>query len=82
MEDDIELIMSPLCQTYQKDGISLQVEIYRSADSDWTLEIVNPSDTSIVWDEAFLSDQAAFDEFQRTVHAEGMRSFLDESGAA
>jgi hypothetical protein len=82
MEDDFEIIMSPLCQTYEKDGISLRVDIYRSEDSDWTLEIVNPSDTSIVWDDLFLSDQAAFDEFQRTVLEEGMRSFLDESGAA
>lgn len=82
MEDEFELIMSPLCQAYETDGISLQVDIYRGADTDWTLEVVNPSNTSIVWDDLFPSDQAAFAEFERTILAEGMRSFLDEPGAA
>jgi len=84
MNDDIEIIMSPLCQTFKKDGISLQVEIYRSQESDWTLEIINPSNTSIVWDEMFISDNAALEEFHRTVKAEGIQSFLDnhDDGAA
>ena len=84
MNDDIELIMSPLCCTFEQDSVSLQVEIYRSQDSDWTLEVVNPANTSIVWEDTFLSDKAALDEFQRTVKEEGIHSFLDdhESGAA
>lgn len=82
MDDDFELIISPLCQEYEKDGITLRVEIYRGADTDWTLEVVNPSNTSIVWDDLFPSDQAAFAEFARTVLSEGMHSFLDEPGAA
>jgi len=83
-DDDIELIMSPLCQTHAQDGITLQIEIYRSLDSDWTLEVINPNNTSIVWDETFVSDQAALDEFHRTVRVDGMGSFLDdpETGAA
>jgi len=84
MNDDIEIIMSPFCQSFEKDGISLQVEIYRSLESDWTLEVVNPSNTSIVWDDAFISDKAALEEFHRTVQAEGIQSFLDshDDGAA
>ncbi|MFQ5635045.1 MAG: hypothetical protein ACE5G3_06910 [Gammaproteobacteria bacterium] len=81
MNDEIELIMSPLCKTFEKDGISLQVEIYRSQHSEWTLEVVNPSNTSIVWDDTFLSDQAALDEFHQTVRDEGMRSFVDNHGS-
>ena len=83
-DDDFELIMSPLCQTYNEDGIALQIEIYRSLQSDWTLELINPNNTSIVWDETFNSDQAALDEFHRTVRVDGMGSFLDdpETGAA
>jgi hypothetical protein len=84
MNDDIEIIMSPLCQPFRKGGVSLQVEIYRSQESGWTLEVVNPSNTSIVWDEMFISDKAALEEFQRTVEAEGIQSFLDnhDDGAA
>jgi uncharacterized protein len=82
MNDEIEIITSPLSQSFEKDGISLQVEIYRSQESDWMLEVVNPSNTSIVWDGTFISDQLALEEFHRTVRADGIQSFLDSQGDA
>ena len=33
MTDDIELIYSPLQQTYTEDGKTVDIQIYRSADS-------------------------------------------------
>jgi hypothetical protein len=45
-------------------------------EADWTLEVVNKSGTSIVWDGTFPSDDGAYAEFQRTVADEGMRTFL------
>jgi hypothetical protein len=82
MNDEIEIIMSPLCQSFEKDGISLQIDIYRSQESDWTLEVINPSNTSIVWDETFISDQLALEEFHRTIQVDGIQSFLDSQGDA
>jgi hypothetical protein len=40
-DDDIQLIHSPLTQTYSADGHTLQIEIYRGAGSLWILEIVD-----------------------------------------
>lgn len=58
-DDDIQLIHSPLTQTHSADGHTLQIEIYRGADSLWILEIVNELGTSSVWDEQFETDTAA-----------------------
>jgi len=48
-------------------------------DTEWSLEVINAASTSIVWDELFASDAEAFAEFERTVAAEGMRTFVDKS---
>ncbi len=80
VNEETEIEMSPLCQSFEKGGITLQIEIYRSQESDWMLEVVNPTNTSIVWDETFQSDKAAFEEFQRTVKTDGIQSLLDNYG--
>lgn len=59
MTNDIELIHSLLTQTYSADGHTLQIEIYRSADSPWILEVVDEQGTSTVWDDPFETDNAA-----------------------
>jgi hypothetical protein len=78
MNDEIEIIMSPLCQSFERDGITLQIEIYCSSESEWSLEVVNPSNTSIVWNDTFQSDKAALEEFLQTVKIDGVQSFLDD----
>ena len=40
MEDDYQLVMSPLCQSITDKGHTVLVEIYRGPDTDWTLEAV------------------------------------------
>ena len=74
----MDLIHSSLSRTVEIDGIKLEVEIYRLPDTDWSLEVVNPSGTSTVWDDLFSDDNDAFAEFERTVSEEGMSVFLDE----
>jgi uncharacterized protein len=61
-----------------KDGITVELCIYRlEEESRWTLEVVNDTGTSIVWDDTFSSDDAANEEFLKTVAEEGMATFLD-----
>lgn len=76
MSDEPELIMSPLCQTLNIEGHSLQIEIYRGGTSKWILEVVDVSGTSTVWDEQFETDQLAFEELSRTIREEGVRSIV------
>ena len=73
-----KLIRSGLSGTVTEDGVSIEVDIVRLEDEpSWSLEVVNSSGTSIVWDDLFLSDEDAYAEFQRTVAEEGIKTFLD-----
>lgn len=75
MNDEPELEMSPLCQDVEREGITVRVEIYGTGKKDWILEVVNEAGDSIVWNDTFETDRSAFDEFLRTLEAEGIRSF-------
>ena len=73
------LLYSEHCGHFSQDGVSVEVVIVKlEGGSEWTLEVVNSSGTSIVWDDPFLDDHEAYAEFQRTVSEEGMQAFLDQ----
>ena len=62
-----ELIESPLSRQINQDGVSLTINIVRIAtEPGWSLEVVNPSGTSIVY----------FDDFYGKDRADGRRSRL------
>ena len=46
--------------------------------SESILEVVNSNGTSIVWDDPFFDDHAAYSKFHRTVTEEGMEACLDQ----
>ena len=75
-DDDIQLIHSPLTQTYSADGHTLQIEIYRGAGSLWILEIVDELGTSTVWDEQFETDTAALAAAFLAIEEEGIHHFV------
>lgn len=79
-EDDVDLEDSPLSGEVARDGITLQVLIYRvrGSSSPWSLEVVDPEGGSTVWQEGFPTDQEAYAEFKRTLEAEGPRAFLQD----
>jgi hypothetical protein len=77
-ERDPNIVKSSLSRTVTRDGITVRIEIVRlEGETRWSLEVVNAANTSIVWDELFLTDEEAYAEFERTVSEEGMRTFLD-----
>lgn len=79
MDDEIELVMSPLCREISRDGTTIEVHIYRGVDDNqWVLEVVDQEQGSTVWDDLFPTDQAALDEVMRTIDQEGITSFLRE----
>ena len=72
------LVRSGLSRMVTNDGVTVEVSIVRlENETEWSLEVVNSSGTSIVWDDLFPSDEDAFAEFKRTVAEEGIRTFLD-----
>ena len=51
-EDDIILINSPLGGDFTRDGITVEVHIYRGEeDASWVLEVVDQANNSFVWDD-------------------------------
>ncbi len=78
-ERDPKIVKSGLSRTVKKDGVTVEVSIIRlEHETEWSLEVVNATATSIVWDDLFASDDEAFAEFEQTVAEEGMRAFLDK----
>ena len=75
----LNIVYSEFAGRFTQDGVSVEVVIVKlEGGSEWTLEVVNSSGTSIVWDDPFLDDHEAYAEFQRTVSEEGMEAFLDQ----
>jgi hypothetical protein len=78
MDDEIEIENSPLSREIVRDGVTVDIRIYRGSDDEaWLLEVVNERNTSIVWDEQFPTDQAALNEALREIEEEGIAVFLD-----
>jgi hypothetical protein len=74
------IVTSSLSRRVSRDGVTVDVRICRlETEATWTLEVVNAAGTSTVWDDLFPSDDAANEEFLRTVADEGMTSFLDSA---
>jgi len=76
MTDDIEIIHSPLEQTYSGEGHALHIQIYRSEGEPWILEVEDELGTSTVWSEPFATDQAALDAALLEIQAEGVHHFV------
>ena len=73
---DPKLIQSPLSRIIREDGTEVRIDIYRLETTDWSLEVVDETGTSTVWDDLFPTDQAALDEALKTIREEGIRTFL------
>jgi len=77
---DPNIVYSGLGGVVAEQGITVELSIHRLKDRpDWAMEAINQRGTSIVWNELFYTDDAAFAEFRRTVDGEGMKAFLDDS---
>jgi len=73
---DPKLIASKHNGKFTRGGVTVEVRIFRLEDTKWTLEIVDETGTSIVWDDEFDTDDAAHAEFLRSVETEGLDGIL------
>ena len=81
MEQEHEIVVSPLSQSVADKGHTVRFDIYRGADSGWTLEAIDSHNNSTVWDAQFATEQAALDEGLRAVHEEGIESLIGTPGS-
>lgn len=78
--DEPVLVSSPLERTVSRDGVTLQIYIYRDQhQARWTLEIEDHLGGSTVWDDFFDTDEAALKEALDAIEQDGIQSFVVES---
>lgn len=78
MDRDPNLVRSGLSGRVSKDGIAVDVEIYRLEDDPkWVLEVVDATGASTVWESEFDSDESALAAFREVLKAEGMETFTE-----
>jgi len=77
MTEDIELTYSPLNCTVSKDGCTIEISIFKSADTNWFLEIIDKNDYSTCWEGQFETDQLAFVEAIAAIDEESILAFVE-----
>lgn len=78
MEREPNLIISGASQRIIEDSVPFKVDIYKLEGGEgWSLEVVTEDGTSIVWDDLFDDDQAAFEEAVKTIRQEGAVAFVN-----
>ena len=75
MSEDPKLISSRHNGNFTRDGVTVELCIYRLANTRWTLEVVDADGTSTVWDDEFETDDDAHAEFLRSIEEFGMLEF-------
>jgi hypothetical protein len=79
---DREIEYSPLSGRVTRDGVTVDVKIYRFAGTDdpWQLEVVDHNNWSTVWENPFPTAQDAHRAFDEAVEEDGMASFIGDWG--
>ena len=77
MEPEPNLVISSASQRIVVENVPVKVEIYKlDGGEGWSLEVVTEDGTSIVWDDLFDNDRAAFEEALTTIQKEGPVAFV------
>ncbi|MCY0149316.1 hypothetical protein OEG84_23680 [Hoeflea sp. G2-23] len=78
MDREPNLIISGMSRRIVEDGVPFKIDIYKlEGGIGWTLEVVIDDGTSIVWDDLFDDDRAAFEEAVTTIRNEGAMVFAN-----
>lgn len=78
MAQEDQIIHSLLERSVTEGDTTVDISIYRSPNSDWTLEIEDEYGNSTVYDDLFPSDQDALDEALGEIEAHGIQVFVGE----
>ena len=77
MDNEYRIINSKLSQKITRDGMTVDVQIYRGEnDPVWILEVIDQEGGSTVWEETFQTEQDALNEVFQTIASEGIDCFL------
>lgn len=76
-DEEYKVELSSLSKTYNKDGKSVEVEIYKGEDDEgWILEVLDNLGNSMIADEQFETEQKAWNQFIQDVERDGIDAFI------
>ena len=76
-EEDPKIVLSPLSCTFLEGDLQVDVHIFRLEDSkEWALEVIDEDNTSIVWNQEFETDEAAWQAFEDDVRELGLAKLI------
>jgi len=76
MNKEQKVIQSKHTQQYSVDGKSVEIDIYRTEDSGWILEVVDENNNSTLWEDAFENEDDALTEALDALKEEGIDNFI------
>jgi hypothetical protein len=76
MNEEIEIVMSPLSQKISSGGKTIQVDIYQDRNGGWILEVVDEFGNSTVWDDPFATDAEALTEVKKDILSDGIDALI------
>ena len=80
MDDEYKIINSPLSQKLNREGMTIEVMIYRGEhEAEWILEVIDHAGGSTVWEATFATEQDALNEVFQTIATEGIGCFVVDS---
>jgi hypothetical protein len=79
---DPKLITPPLSEPFTEGDMTVDVQINRLEDTQWTLEVFDGEGTSTVWEGLFETATDAKAEFLRTVAEEGLVAAISGESAS
>jgi uncharacterized protein len=76
VKDNRYPVHSPLSRRFTRDGTTVEIQIYEDGKAGWLLEVIDEFRNSTVWNESFMTDQAALAEALNTIDREGIASLI------
>ena len=78
MTTEPEIEISPLSRKFTDKGVTVQVDIYRSAGTtdEWVLEVIDAEENSLIWEDPFETEAEAWAEFERAVEEDGITMLI------
>ncbi|MDV6314846.1 hypothetical protein [Idiomarina sp. HP20-50] len=77
MSEEQQVIQSKHTQEYSDNGKTVEIDIYRSEESGWILEIVDQNNNSTLWEDEFEKEEDALAEALDALKEEGIDNFIE-----
>ena len=68
------------CQTWEGQGVRLEIVASRLRDGRWNLAVINERGVHSIWHESFATAETAFEVARKAIEEEGIEEFVSIEG--